>query len=146
MYWFYKWSIYYIYNSRNQSCEPLVNAPLRLVQKVMYVVPSCSSDDWFLELFSFLVSRYFTFYDNKTKSQPTPTLLHGAWWCSPFGPLFVPRYWTLSNHFVSHWNGPYSIYWVWSSMWGLIPGLQHHDLSWNQELTTQQVEWLRCPF
>ena len=32
-------------------------------------------------------------------------------------------------------------HWVWSPMWGSIPGPWDHDLSWNQELDAQLTEW-----
>ena len=79
--------------------SPLLNAFLRPLQIVTYAVPCCPSHDWFLELFSFLASAYFTFHDNKTESQSrtqgftsVPALLGAAWWYSPCGPLFVPRF------------------------------------------------------
>ena len=38
---------------------------------------------------------------------------------------------------------------AWSLMWGLIPGLWNHELSWNQESDTQlnesPTEWLSAP-
>ena len=70
----------------------------------------------FLSHLSFLASTNFTLYGKKSESQPrfgaSPPRLHflvmpGS--VANFGPQFVPRYGTLSNHFVSHLKAPRGI-------------------------------------
>lgn len=74
-----------------QFCLPqhLVNASLRLVQRVTYVVPCCPSPDWFLELFFLTCFCILYILCDKTVSQPG---LLASPWHLHF--LAVPYDWT----------------------------------------------------